>query len=130
MRRKTILIADDDPRFTPVLALHLRNEYYGVAGAVDAAQALHGLTAAPPPDLLIVSASLPGAGECDIEQCRRRCEREAIPVIYLADDRRNRRAQRFLDGLDDQSTVLRKPVATADLLSLVSSLLRRRVAAA
>lgn len=134
MARKTILIADDDAKLAPVLALHLRNEYYGVAGAIDAAEALQRLAAAPPPDLVILSATLPGDGGATdpsgVAECRERCQREAIPVIYLADDRRSRRMQRFLEDLEGDTPVLRKPFATSDLLTLVSSMLRRRVAAA
>jgi DNA-binding response OmpR family regulator len=129
-RRKMILIADNDARVAPVLALHLRNEYYAVKGVADAGQALEHLASPSPPDLVIVSASLPGAGEVDIDVCRRQCEQVEIPVIWLADERRSRRMQRFLEELEAGAPVLRKPVVTADLLELVSSMLRRRVAAA
>src|SRR5262245_65596347 len=112
MARKSILIADEDPGLAPVLALHLRNEYYTVTGAVDAAAALALLSAPPPPDLVMLSVTLPGTAPADLDVCRRRCEKEAIPVLYLADERRSRKVQRFLEDLDVQATVRRKPFAT------------------
>jgi two-component system OmpR family response regulator len=116
-----ILIVDDEPSITELLATALRYMGYQVTvagsgfGALDAAA-----TAAP--DLVVLDVMLPDID--GFEVCRRlRAARDFVPVIFLsARDSEDDRVTGFVRGGDDYVT---KPFSLEELTLRISALLRR-----
>lgn len=116
-----ILVVDDEPAITELLATALRYTGYQVSvansgfGALDAAA-----TAAP--DLVVLDVMLPDID--GFEVCRRlRDARDFVPVIFLsARDSEDDRVTGFVRGGDDYVT---KPFSLEELALRISALLRR-----
>jgi len=128
MANKRILIADHDEWVAPILALHLRNEYYSVEWVKDIETTWSRLMH-DKPDLLIISANLPPADEITLEACRGLLETAKVPAVYIVGEQRRRRTREFLDLLEDEP-VLDKPIAARRLLATVGEVLNTRRAVA
>jgi DNA-binding response OmpR family regulator len=115
-----ILVVDDDPTVSDVVARYLRREGYDVALAGDGLVALDE-AAAHPPDLVVLDIMLPGLDGLAV--CRRLRERGPVPVILLtALGAETDRIMGLEIGADDYVT---KPFSPRELVLRVASVLRR-----
>jgi DNA-binding response OmpR family regulator len=116
-----ILVVDDDPGVLDVVAFMLRREGFDVeeervgTAALERARG-HGY------DLVILDVMLPGMSGTDV--CRALRAESDVPILMLtARDAELDRVQGLELGADDYVT---KPFSTAELLSRVRAILRRR----
>jgi DNA-binding response OmpR family regulator len=118
---QTILLVDDDPGVLDVVAFMLRREGFDVDEERDGTAALE-RARANPYDIVILDVMLPGASGTDV--CRALRAESDVPIVMLT--ARDAEIDRVLGlelGADDYVT---KPFSTAELLSRVRAILRRR----
>jgi DNA-binding response OmpR family regulator len=116
-----VLVVDDDPTVSEVVAGYLTRAGFTVDRAADGPAALAG-AAAVRPDLVVLDLMLPGID--GLEVCRRiRAEHGEVPVVMLT--ARGDEDDRILGleiGADDYVT---KPFSPRELVLRVESVLRR-----
>lgn len=118
-----ILVVDDEPDITALVAYHLAKEGYRVATASNGAEALKAAGEAAP-DLVILDLMLPGASGYDIlQEIRRKPETRDIGVILLT-ARKDEvdRVRGLALGADDYVV---KPFSPKELVLRVGAVLRR-----
>lgn len=121
MKRKTILIVDDEPRLVRLVKVNLLASGYVVATAADGKTAIELLESASY-DLLILDIMLPGPFN-GFDACKRIREFSDIPIIMLTGRAREQdRIRGFDAGADDYIT---KPFSVEELLLRVKAILRR-----
>jgi two-component system response regulator RegX3 len=117
----TVLVIEDETSIASFVAAYLRNAGYVVTTAASAQAALLQL-AGEVPALVILDLNLPdGDG---VELCRRIRKTSDVPILMLT--ARDAEVDRVLGlelGADDYVT---KPFSTAELISRVRAILRRR----
>lgn len=118
-----ILVVDDEPDISALVAYHLARESYRVRTAADGTEALRAVEAEHP-DLIVLDLMLPGMSGLDVlRELRRRPEAEDIPVILLTARREEKdRIEGLSLGADDY---LAKPFSPQELLLRVGAVLRR-----
>lgn len=118
-----ILVVDDEPDISALVAYHLARESYRVRTAADGAEALRTLEAEPA-DLVLLDLMLPGISGLDVlRELRRREETESLPVILLTARKEEQdRVQGLSLGADDY---LAKPFSPQELVLRVAAVLRR-----
>lgn len=117
---KRVLVVDDDPTVSEVVAGYLSRAGFAVDVAADGLTAV-ARAAARPPDLVVLDLMLPGMD--GLEVCRRVREDGPLPVIMLT--ARGDEEDRVLGlevGADDYVT---KPFSPRELVLRVESVLRR-----
>ncbi|MGW2935352.1 response regulator transcription factor [Streptomyces sp. NPDC001156] len=117
---KRVLVVDDDPTVSEVVAGYLGRSGFAVDVAADGPAAV-ARAAAQPPDLVVLDLMLPGMD--GLEVCRRIRGNSPIPVIMLT--ARGDEEDRILGlevGADDYVT---KPFSPRELVLRVESVLRR-----
>jgi len=116
-----ILVVDDEPSITELLATALRYIGYQVTTAATGFAALDAAATAAP-DLVVLDVLLPDID--GFEVCRRlRAARDFVPVIFLsARDSEDDRVTGFVRGGDDYVT---KPFSLQELTLRIGALLRR-----
>ena len=116
-----VLVVDDEPAITDLLATALRYMGYQVTTASSGFAALEAAATAAP-DLVVLDVMLPDID--GFEVCRRlRAARDFVPVIFLsARDAEDDRVQGFVRGGDDYVT---KPFSLEELTLRIGALLRR-----
>jgi two-component system, OmpR family, response regulator len=116
-----ILVVDDEPAITELLATALRYTGYRVTVAATGFAALDAAATASP-DLVVLDVMLPDID--GFEVCRRlRAVRDFVPVIFLsARDSEDDRVTGFVRGGDDYVT---KPFSLEELTLRIGALLRR-----
>ena len=116
-----VLVVDDEPAITDLLATALRYMGYRVTTASTGQAALDAATSSSP-DLVVLDVMLPDLD--GFEVCRRlREQRDFVPVIFLsARDSEDDRVTGFVRGGDDYVT---KPVSLEELTLGIGALLRR-----
>ena len=116
-----ILVVDDEPAITDLLATALRYTGYRVTVASSGFAALDAAATAAP-DLVVLDVMLPDID--GFEVCRRlRAARDFVPVIFLsARDSEGDRVTGFVRGGDDYVT---KPFSLEELTLRIRALLRR-----
>jgi DNA-binding response OmpR family regulator len=115
-----ILVVDDDPTVSDVVARYLRRGGYDVTLAADGLVALD-LAAQLMPDLVVLDIMLPGLDGLAV--CRTLRERSQVPVILLtALGAETDRIIGLEVGADDYVT---KPFSPRELVLRVASVLRR-----
>ncbi|MFF3905850.1 response regulator transcription factor [Streptomyces sp. NPDC001848] len=122
---KRVLVVDDDPTVSEVVAGYLARAGFAVELAADGPGAV-AHAAAEPPDLVVLDLMLPGMD--GLEVCRRIREDGPLPVIMLT--ARGDEEDRILGlevGADDYVT---KPFSPRELVLRVESVLRRAGASA
>lgn len=118
-----ILVVDDEPDISALVAYHLARESYRVRTAGSGTEALRAIEAEPP-DLVVLDLMLPGMSGLEVlAELRRRAETEALPVILLTARRDEEdRIAGLRHGADDY---LAKPFAPQELVLRVGAVLRR-----
>jgi two-component system response regulator RegX3 len=117
----SILVVDDDPGVLDVVAFTLRREGFEVDERSDGASALDAARARRY-DIVILDVMLPELAGTDV--CRALRAESDVPILMLT--ARDAELDRVLGlelGADDYVT---KPFSTAELLSRVRAILRRR----
>ena len=117
----SILLVDDDPGVLDVVAFTLRREGFEVDEERDGTTALE-RALANGYDIVILDIMLPGMSGTDV--CRALRAESDVPILMLT--ARDAEVDRVLGlelGADDYVT---KPFSTAELLSRVRAILRRR----
>jgi two-component system phosphate regulon response regulator PhoB len=118
-----ILVVDDEPDITALVAYHLAKEGYRVATASSGPEALKAAAEAAP-DLVILDLMLPGASGYDVlQELRRRAETRDVGVILLT-ARKDEvdRVRGLALGADDYVV---KPFSPKELVLRVAAVLRR-----
>jgi two-component system, OmpR family, response regulator ResD len=121
--RASVLVVDDEPTIGEIVARYLERAGYRTRVANDGSQAL-ALSAAHPPDLVVLDIMLPGID--GLEVMRRLREPQGAPrarVILLT--ARGREAERIVGlrrGADDYVV---KPFSPGELVARVEAVLRR-----
>ena len=118
-----ILVVDDEPDITALVAYHLAKAGYRVSTAANGPDALKAAREEKP-DIVILDVMLPGASGYDVlAELRRRDETREVGVILLTARREEPDRIRGLSlGADDYLT---KPFSPAELALRVNALLRR-----
>ncbi|MBW8772830.1 MAG: response regulator, partial [Gemmatimonadetes bacterium] len=118
-----ILVVDDEPDITALVAYHLAKAGYRVSTAANGPDALKAAREERP-DIVILDVMLPGVSGYDVlDELRRREETRDVGVILLTARREEPDRIRGLTlGADDYLT---KPFSPHELALRVSALLRR-----
>ncbi|QPP05118.1 response regulator transcription factor [Streptomyces bathyalis] len=117
---RRVLVVDDDPTVTEVVAGYLDRSGFVVDRAADGLDALSRAQAAPP-DLVVLDLMLPGLD--GLQVCRQLRRQGPVPVVMLT--ARGDEEDRILGlevGADDYVT---KPFSPRELVLRVESVLRR-----
>lgn len=118
-----ILVVDDEPDISALVAYHLARESYRVRTAADGVEAIRAVEAERP-DLVVLDLMLPGMPGLEVlEELRRRPETQDVPVILLTARREEQdRIAGLRLGADDY---LAKPFSPQELVLRVGAVLRR-----
>lgn len=121
MKRPTILVVDDEPRYVKLVRFNLQSSGYRALAAFDGASALKA-AAAEELSLIILDIMLPDMDGYTV--CRRVREFSTVPIIMLtAKGEETHKVQGLAAGADDYVT---KPFGVEELLARVSAVLRRQ----
>ena len=116
----TILIVDDEPAVSDLLAYNLRKSHYEVLTAADGLEAVR-LARASRPDLVLLDLMLPGMDGLDV--CRELRKSGDLPIIMItALGEETDRVVGLELGADDYVT---KPFSVRELLARIKTVLRR-----
>jgi two-component system, OmpR family, phosphate regulon response regulator PhoB len=118
-----ILVVDDEPDISALVAYHLARESYRVRTASTGPEALHAI-AADPPDLVVLDLMLPGMSGLELlAEIRKRAELEHVAVILLTARREEQDRLAGLSlGADDY---VPKPFSPQEIVLRVGAVLRR-----
>lgn len=118
-----ILVVDDEPDISALVAYHLARESYRVRTAADGVEAIRAVETERP-DLVVLDLMLPGMSGLDVlGELRRRGETQDLPVILLTARREEKdRIEGLRLGADDY---LAKPFSPQELVLRVGAVLRR-----
>jgi two-component system phosphate regulon response regulator PhoB len=121
--RQHILVVDDEPDITALVAYHLARSGYRVTTATSGAEALHAAEEQSP-DLIVLDLMLPGVSGMDVlAELRRRPDTGQMGVILLTARREETdRIEGLSLGADDYLT---KPFSPQELVLRVGAVLRR-----
>jgi two-component system alkaline phosphatase synthesis response regulator PhoP len=115
-----ILVVDDEPSVTDLLAYNLRKAHYEVLIAADGRQALR-LARQANPDLILLDLMIPEVDGLDV--CRELRRTSRVPIIMIT--ARGEEIDRVVGlelGADDYVC---KPFSTRELLARIKAVLRR-----
>jgi len=121
-----IMVIEDDPHISEMLALNLRNEGYAVAVERDGESGLARLSQRPY-ELLVLDLMLPGVDGWHVCREVRRMPRYLPIIIVSAKGTETDRVLGLELGADDY---LSKPFSLPELIARVRAVLRRMAAAA
>lgn len=117
---RRILIVDDEPAVTDLLAYNLRKAHYDVVTAADGRTALR-LAQNSHPDLILLDLMIPEVDGLDV--CRELRKSSDVPIIMIT--ARGEEVDRVVGleiGADDYVT---KPFSVRELMARVKAVLRR-----
>ena len=117
-----ILVVDDEPAVTDLLAYNLRKAHYDVLVAADGREALR-LARDPQPDLILLDLMIPEVDGLDV--CRELRKTSAVPIIMIT--ARGEETDRVVGlelGADDYVC---KPFSVRELMARIKAVLRRAV---
>ena len=115
-----ILVVDDEPSVTDLIAYNLRKALYDVRAAADGREALR-LAREYKPDLILLDLMIPEVDGLDV--CRELRKSSAVPIIMIT--ARGEELDRVLGleiGADDYIT---KPFSVRELMARIKAVLRR-----
>jgi two-component system, OmpR family, response regulator ResD len=119
--RGSVLVVDDEPVITDVVARYLERAGYSARVAADGMEALRIASGDSPPDLVVLDLLLPGLGGLEVMHELR--ERAPTRVILLtAKGEATDRIAGLRQGADDYVV---KPFSPAELVARVDAVLRR-----
>jgi two-component system, OmpR family, phosphate regulon response regulator PhoB len=118
-----ILVVDDEPDISALVAYHLARASYRVRTATDGTEALRALETQMP-DLIVLDLMLPGISGLDVlREVRRKPETQSVPVILLTARREEQdRIEGLRLGADDYVS---KPFSAQELILRVGAVLKR-----
>lgn len=118
-----ILVVDDEPDISALVAYHLARESYRVRTAASAPEAIRAIESEPP-DLVVLDLMLPGFSGLEVlRQMRSQDAWREIPVILLTAKREESdRIEGFRVGADDY---ISKPFSPQEVVLRVGAVLRR-----
>ena len=121
--KANILVVDDEPDISALVAYHLARESYRVRTVSDGEEALEAV-GRERPDLIVLDLMLPGTSGLDVlRSLRSRPEFESLPVVLLtARSDEQERVEGLSLGADDYVT---KPFSPQELVLRVGAVLRR-----
>jgi two-component system KDP operon response regulator KdpE len=122
MRKRTVLVIDDEPQIRRVVRNALASDESRV---IDAATGAEGLdrAAAEQPDLIVLDLGLPDLAGAEV--CRALRAWTNVPILVLSARHSDTEKAALLDvGADDYVT---KPFSTVELQARVRALIRRHV---
>jgi DNA-binding response OmpR family regulator len=121
MRRKRILVVEDDPHERLAISLQLTANRYAPVFAADAEFAL-AAAQRERPDLMVLDLSLPRGDGITVLECMRTIPRLAdVPILVLAGRDPNAARRRFLQV--GAAAFFQKPVASEDFLTAIHAAL-------
>ena len=115
-----ILVVDDEPAVTDLLAYNLRKAHYEVLTAADGTEALR-IAGQAKPDLILLDLMIPEVDGLDV--CRELRKNSTVPIIMIT--ARGEEVDRVVGlelGADDYVT---KPFSTREVLARIKAVLRR-----
>ena len=115
-----ILVVDDEPAVSDLLAYNLRKAHYEVIVAVDGQEALQQARQTPP-DLILLDLMIPEVDGLDV--CRELRKTSNVPIIIIT--ARGEEIDRVVGlelGADDYVT---KPFSVRELMARIKAVLRR-----
>jgi len=116
----SILVVDDEPAVTDLLAYNLRKAHYSVLTAADGREALH-LARDSQPDLILLDLMLPEVDGLDV--CRELRKTSSVPIIMItACGEETDRVVGLELGADDYVC---KPFSVRELMARIKAVLRR-----
>ena len=115
-----MLVVDDEPTITDVVARYLKRAGYATRIAGDGYEALR-LAAAERPDLVVLDLMLPGLGGLEVMRQLREHQRTSVILLTAKGDPADRVIGLRL-GADDY---LVKPFSPAELVARVDAVMRR-----
>jgi two-component system, OmpR family, phosphate regulon response regulator PhoB len=118
-----ILVVDDEPDISALVAYHLTRASYRVRTVADGAEALVALENQTP-DLIVLDLMLPGISGLEVlREVRGRAECAGVPVVLLTARREEQeRIEGLRHGADDY---IAKPFSPQELVLRVGAILRR-----
>jgi two-component system alkaline phosphatase synthesis response regulator PhoP len=115
-----ILVVDDEPSVTDLLAYNLRKAHYDVSIAADGREALH-RAGEFHPDLILLDLMIPEVDGLDV--CRELRKTSSVPIIMItALGEETDRIVGLELGADDYIT---KPFSVRELMARIKAVLRR-----
>lgn len=119
--KKSILIADDEPRMRILISDFLENEGYGVIEANDGLEAVDKFLKDPGIHLVILDIMMPGLD--GFEVCKRIREISKVPILMAtAKNSEEDELTGFRKGTDE---FIRKPFSPSVLVARVNALIKR-----
>lgn len=118
-----ILVVEDEPDISALIAYHLARESYGVRTAASGPEALRAMETEPP-DLVLLDLMLPGLSGLEVlREIRRQEAWKEVPVILLTAMRGEAdRVEGLRLGADDY---VAKPFSPQEVVLRVGAVLRR-----
>lgn len=118
-----ILVVEDEPDISALVAYHLARESYRVRTAADGVEAIRAVET-DAPDLIVLDLMLPGMSGLDVlQEIRRRPETRTLPIILLTARREEQdRVEGLRLGADDYVS---KPFSPQELVLRIQAVLRR-----
>jgi DNA-binding response OmpR family regulator len=122
--QRTVLVVDDEPTITEVVARYLQRAGYRTAIAADGAQAL-AAAGEQRPDLVVLDLMMPKLGGLEVMRRLREHDHARVPIILLtAKGEESDRITGLRLGADDYVV---KPFSPAELVARIDAVLRRVV---
>jgi DNA-binding response OmpR family regulator len=122
--QRTVLVVDDEPTITEVVARYLQRAGYRTAIAADGAQAL-AAAGEQRPDLVVLDLMMPQLGGLEVMRRLREHDHARVPIILLtAKGEESDRITGLRLGADDYVV---KPFSPAELVARIDAVLRRAV---
>lgn len=120
--RRTVLVVDDEPTITEVVARYLERAGYRTAIAADGTQAL-AAAGEQRPDLVVLDLMLPKLGGLEVMRRLREHDHARVPIILLtAKGEESDKITGLRLGADDYVV---KPFSPAELVARIDAVLRR-----
>jgi two-component system chemotaxis response regulator CheY len=125
MNRPSILLVDDDDDLSEALVDVLTSAGFRVSRAADGAEGLAHLGQEPPPDLILLDWNMPVMGGSEMfAAMQRRVSWADLPIVLLTGHGDAKRKALALRA----AGYLTKPIDSADLIRMVSALIREHAA--
>ncbi|HAM35798.1 MAG TPA: DNA-binding response regulator [Elusimicrobia bacterium] len=123
MNKSSVLIVDDDPAISDLVAQALKMNGYAARQAKNADAAFSAI-ASEPPDLVLLDINLPGiSGLKLLDLLKKDAKTARLPVIMMTSHKKTEtKVEGLLGGADDYIV---KPFSIEELLARITALLRR-----